>query len=165
MNIRKLTLSSLFIALGTLLGHLIVIPIGVSRCFPLQHTINVLSAVILGPIYAVSNAFIISLLRNIMGTGSLLAFPGSMIGALLAGILYSKFKKQELACIGEVIGTGLIGGLLAFPIAKYFMGSSAAAFFFLIPFLVSTLGGSLIAFVILKNSSFIEIIKRSWSNV
>ncbi|MCT4632014.1 MAG: energy coupling factor transporter S component ThiW [Firmicutes bacterium] len=165
MNIRKLTLSSLFIALGTLLGHLIVIPIGVSRCFPLQHTINVLSAVILGPIYAVSNAFIISLLRNIMGTGSLLAFPGSMIGALLAGILYSKFKKQELACIGEVIGTGIIGGLLAFPIAKYFMGSSATAFFFLIPFLVSTLGGSLIAFVILKNSSFIEIIKRSWSNV
>lgn len=165
MNIRKLTLSSLFIALGTLLGHLIVIPIGVSRCFPLQHTINVLSAVILGPIYAVSNAFIISLLRNIMGTGSLLAFPGSMIGALLAGILYSKFKKQELACIGEVIGTGFIGGLLAFPIAKYFMGSSVAAFFFVIPFLVSTLGGSLIAFVILKNSSFLKIIKRSWSNV
>lgn len=165
MNIRKLTLSSIFIAMGTLLGHLIVIPIGVSRCFPLQHTLNILSAVFLGPIYAVTNAFIISLLRNIMGTGSLLAFPGSMVGALLAGLLYSKFKRQELACIGEVIGTGFFGGILAFPIAKYFMGSSAAAFFFVIPFFVSTLGGSIIAFIMLKNPVFLKQLQRSNSNV
>lgn len=165
MNIRKLTLSSIFIAMGTLLGHLIVIPIGVSRCFPLQHTLNILSAVFLGPIYAVLNAFIISLLRNFMGTGSLLAFPGSMIGALLAGLLYSKFKRQELACIGELIGTGLLGGLLAFPIAKLFMGSSAGAFFFVIPFFISTLGGSLIAFIMLRSSAFVKQLRSSNSSV
>lgn len=165
MNIRKLTLSSIFIAMGTLLGHLIVIPIGVSRCFPLQHTLNVLAAVFLGPLYALANAFTISLLRNIMGTGSLLAFPGSMIGALISGLLYARFKRQELACIGEVIGTGVLVGLIAFPIAKFFMGSSAGAFFFVIPFFVSTFGGSIIAYVILKNSAFIRQLKRSSSNV
>lgn len=165
MNIRKLTLSSLFIAMGTLLGHLIVIPIGLSRCFPLQHTLNILSAVFLGPIYALLNAFLISLLRNFMGTGSLLAFPGSMIGALLAGLLYSKFKKQELACIGEVIGTGLLGGMLAFPIAKIFMASSVGAFFFVIPFFISTLGGSIIAFIMLRSSSLIKQVKRGVSSV
>jgi energy coupling factor transporter S component ThiW len=72
-------------------GHLIYIPVGVAKAFPIQHLINILSAVLLGPAYALWNAFAISLLRNLLGTGSLLAFPGSMIGALLAGLLYQNF--------------------------------------------------------------------------
>lgn len=159
---KQLTLSAIFIAMGTLLGHLVVIPIGVSRCFPLQHTINILSAVFLGPFYAVSNAFLISLLRNLLGTGSLLAFPGSMIGALISGVLYSKFKKYSLACIGEVIGTGILGGLLAFPIAKLFMGSSVGGLFFVIPFLTSTIGGSLIAYILLASKSITNIKRVSY---
>ena len=47
--------------------------------------------------------------------------------------------------MGEIIGTGIIGGLVAFPMAKYFLGSSVGALFFVVPFLVSTIGGSLIA--------------------
>jgi energy coupling factor transporter S component ThiW len=90
MDTKKLTLSALLIAIGTLTAHILYIPVGVAKCFPIQHAINILSAVILGPWYAVANAFLTSLVRNILGTGSLLAFPGSMIGALLAGILYKK---------------------------------------------------------------------------
>lgn len=112
MSTKKLTLSALLIALGTLLAHVIYIPVGVSKCFPVQHTINVLSGVLLGPGYALANAFIISLLRNILGTGSLLAFPGSIFGAFLAGLLFRKSKKYSLAVLGEIFGTGILGGLL-----------------------------------------------------
>ena len=66
------------------------IPIGVSKCYPIQHMVNVLCAIFLGPGYGVMAAFCTSLIRNLMGTRSLLAFPGSMVGALLCGILYGK---------------------------------------------------------------------------
>ena len=69
MNIHKLTLAALLVAIGTLSAHLIYIPAGASKCFPVQHAINVLCAVILGPKEAVSVAFVISCLRNMFGTG------------------------------------------------------------------------------------------------
>ena len=150
MQTRKLTLSALLIAIGTVTGNLIYIPVGIAKCFPIQHTINVLSAVILGPWYGVANAFIISLLRNFLGTGSPMAFPGSMVGAFLAGIVYKKFSKKIYAVLGEVFGTGILGALIAFPIAKFLLGKDIAAFFFVIPFLVSTVGGSIIGYILLK---------------
>lgn len=150
MSTKKLTIAAMFIAIGVVLGNLIYIPVGVSKCFPVQHTVNILSAIILGPSYSVAIAFSISLLRNLLGTGSLLAFPGSMIGAFLAGIMYKKFKNKYIAIGGEIVGTGLLGGILAFPIAKYIMGNEVIAFFFIYPFFISTIGGSIIALLILK---------------
>lgn len=150
MKTKKLTFSALLISLGVLTGHLIYIPVGGAKCFPVQHTINVLSAVFLGPYYALGNAFIISLLRNFLGTGSLLAFPGSMIGAFIAGLLFNKSNKKLFAVLGEILGTGVIGALLSFPIAKLIMGKSCGAFFFIIPFMLSTIGGSSIAYAMLK---------------
>jgi energy coupling factor transporter S component ThiW len=161
MRTRKMTLSSLLIAIGVIAGNIIFIPVGAAKCFPIQHTINVLSAVILGPAYSVAIAFCISLLRNILGTGSLLAFPGSMIGALLAGILYSKTNKASLAIAGEIFGTGILGGLLAFPIAYLIMGKKVAALFFVTPFLISTIGGSLIAYFLIKSWNFTKAFKTS----
>jgi len=145
METRKLTFTALFMAIGVLSAHLVYIPVGVSKCFPIQHAINVLLAVLLGTRYAVGAAFGVSVLRNILGTGSLLAFPGSMIGAALSGILYSRTNSIWGALIGEIVGTGIIGGLVAFPVAKYFLGSAVGALFFVVPFLISTLGGCMIA--------------------
>jgi energy coupling factor transporter S component ThiW len=150
MNSRKLTFTALFIAIGVLSAHIVYIPAGIAKCFPVQHAINVLLAVLLGARYSTGAAFGISLLRNLLGTGSILAFPGSMIGAALAGILYKRTGHILGAIAGEIIGTGLIGGLLAFPIAKFLIGSPVGAFFFIIPFLVSTVGGSLIAWLLYK---------------
>jgi len=162
METKKLTTSALLIALGTVTGHLVYIPVGVAKCFPVQHTINVLSAVLLGPYYAVANAFTISLLRNILGTGSLLAFPGSIVGAFMAGMLFKKGGDKKWAIGGEIFGTGIIGGLLAFPVSKFLLGKDFAAFFFVVPFLASTIGGSFIAYVFLclveKNKSMKTII-------
>ncbi|MCR2044163.1 energy coupling factor transporter S component ThiW [Anaerosalibacter massiliensis] len=147
---KKLTMAGMFTAIGVALGNLIYIPIGASKCFPVQHVINVLSATILGPIYSVGIAFSISLLRNILGTGSLLAFPGSMIGALIAGLFYKYTKNKYISAVGEVFGTGVLGGFLAFPLAKYIMGKEVAVLFFVYPFILSSIGGSVLSLVILN---------------
>nr|WP_258176098.1 energy coupling factor transporter S component ThiW [Orenia metallireducens] len=153
MNIIKtirLTFSALLVAIGTMTGHLIYIPVGIAKCFPVQHAINIISAIFLGPRYAVLNAFVISLLRNILGVGSLLAFPGSMIGAFLAGVLFKKTANRFYTIGGEVFGTGILGGLFSYPIAKFLMGKEIMAFFFVIPFLVSTIGGSFIGYLLVR---------------
>ena len=154
MQTRKLTSAALLIAIGTLSAHLIYIPAGVSKCFPVQHAINVMGAVLLGPDYAVAIGFIIACLRNMLGTGSLLAFPGSMIGAALAGLAYSRYKTLPAAMAGEIFGTGIIGGFVAWIMATLLLGSKAVAWFFIPPFLVSTIGGSVIACLLLKTGFF-----------
>ncbi|MBC2581911.1 energy coupling factor transporter S component ThiW [Clostridium sp. DJ247] len=150
MKTKKITYAAMLVAIGAVGGNLIYFPIGASKCTPVQHIINVIAAVTLGPAYAVLTAFCISLIRNITGTGTLLAFPGSMIGAFLAALLYMKTKQKLLAVIGEIIGTGIIGSILAFPIAKFILGKNVAAFFFVVPFLINTVCGSIIAYLILK---------------
>ncbi|MDZ5470193.1 energy coupling factor transporter S component ThiW [Bacillus sp. 31A1R] len=146
---QKLTLTAMMVAIGTLTSHMFYIPIGFAKVFPMQHFINVLSAVLLGPYYAVAQAFTVSLLRNMMGTGSLFAFPGSMIGALLASLIFLKTRKTLFAAFGEVIGTGILGALASYPIATLLLGKEATLFGFVPAFIVSSIGGAAIGFIIL----------------
>jgi energy coupling factor transporter S component ThiW len=158
MQTRKLTLAALLIAIGTLTAHVVYIPAGVSRCFPVQHAINVMAAVLLGADYATAVGFVIACLRNMFGTGSILAFPGSIVGACLAGLLYQRHKTLSMAIVGEIFGTGVLGGFLAWVIAYFILGSKAVAWFFIPPFLISSIGGSLIALALLKSGVFQNII-------
>ncbi len=151
MDVKKTTFTGVFIAIGVLTAHIVYIPVLIAKCFPIQHAINVLLAVLLGTKYSVSAAFTISLLRNILGTGSLLAFPGSMIGATLAGICYYQTKHIGGAIAGEIFGTGIIGALVAYPVANYLIGAPAGAFVFILPFFVSTTGGSIIAYLLYRS--------------
>lgn len=150
-NTKKLTLAALFCALAVV-GSLFSFPVFGSKCAPVQHLVNILCAVLLGPWYGVGVAFVASLLRNLLGLGSLMAFPGSMIGALLCGIVYWKTRNLLATLVGEVFGTAVLGGLCAYPVAIFLMGKSAAdiAFYaYIVPFLISTAGGAVIAAVIL----------------
>lgn len=147
---HKLTLTAMMIAIGTISSNLFYIPIGFTKVFPIQHFMNVLSAVLLGPYYAVAQAFGVSLLRNLMGTGSLFAFPGSMVGALLASLLFWKTRKLYLAFIGEVIGTGIIGALLSYPIATLILGQKATMFGFIPLFIFSSFAGALLGYILLS---------------
>ena len=100
--------------------------------------------------HALGFAFCTALIRNLLGTGSLLAFPGSMVGAFCCGMLYRYTKKLFAAVTGEVVGTGVLGGMLCYPVAKFLLGNAEAALFtYVIPFFISTLGGSLLAVVLL----------------
>lgn len=75
----KLAVAGLLTA-AAVAGSLLSVPVAGSKCAPVQHMVNVFAAVILGPWWGVGIAFCASFLRNLMGIGSLLAFPGSMVG-------------------------------------------------------------------------------------
>lgn len=145
---RKLAMAGVLTAVAVV-GSLLSVPVAGSKCAPVQHMVNILSAVMLGPWWGVGIAFCASLLRNLMGIGSLMAFPGSMVGALCCGVMYKVCKKLSLTCIAEALGTGVLGGLAAYPVAKLLMGlEPAGVCVYMIPFLISTVAGSILAFVL-----------------
>ena len=124
MRTKKLCVAGIFVAVAVV-GSLFGFPVFGSKCAPIQHMVNILCAVMLGPFYGVSVAFCASVIRNLLGLGSLMAFPGSMLGALLCGIVFHKSRNIPLTLIAEVFGTGILGGLCAYPIAILFMGIQA----------------------------------------
>lgn len=147
VNTKKLAMAGVLCAVAVA-GSLLSFPVFGSKCAPVQHIVNIFCAVLLGPWYGVGTAFTASLIRNIFGLGSLLAFPGSMFGALLCGLVFRKTENVPLTLVGEVFGTAVLGGLCAYPIAVFFMGQSAAelAFYaYIVPFLISTAAGAIIA--------------------
>ena len=149
-NLLKLSLAGMFCAVAVV-GSLFSFMVLGSKCAPVQHLINVLCGVVLGPVYGLGTAFVASLIRNLYGLGTLFAFPGSMFGALLCGLAFRKTKNIPLTLAGEVFGTAVIGGLCAYPIAVLFMGADASeiAFYaYIVPFLISTAVGAAIAGVI-----------------
>ena len=151
LNVRKMTLAALLCAIAVVCS-MFSFPVAGSKCAPVQHMVNVLCAVLLGPWYGFGAAFIASLIRNLLGLGSLMAFPGSMLGALLCGLIYYKTKNLPATLIGEVVGTGVLGGLCAYPVAILLMGKSASdiAFYaYIVPFLISTVAGSILAGVLI----------------
>ena len=135
-----------------IVGSMFSFPVFGSKCAPVQHMVNILCAVTLGPWYGVCVAFVASLFRNLLGLGTIMAFPGSMFGALLCGIIYWKTKNIVCTLVGEVFGTAILGGLCAYPVAILLMGVSTAdvAFYaYIIPFLISTVGGAILSAVII----------------
>ena len=151
LSVKKLALAGMLCALAVV-GSVFSFPIFGSKCAPVQHMVNILCAVLLGPYWGLGVAFVASLLRNLLGLGSLMAFPGSMFGALLCGVVYHKTQKLLPTLVCEVFGTSILGGLCAYPVAILLMGKSAgdiAFYAYIVPFLVSTAGGAVIAGVLL----------------
>ena len=81
----KLAMAGILCAVAVV-GSLLSFPVFGSKCSPVQHVVNVLGGVLLGPWYNLAIAFLAALIRNLLGLGSLLAFPGSMCGALLLSL-------------------------------------------------------------------------------
>lgn len=160
MSVRKLCLAGVLVAMGVVCSAF-YIPIGISKVFPVQHAINVIAGITLGPLYAVCMAFVTSVLRIMMGTGTILAFPGSMCGALLCGLLFQYTQKAGIAFLGEVFGTGIIGAVLAYPIATLIMSKEGALFGFVVPFGLSSLAGALISLVLLTALKQTGILKKA----
>lgn len=172
-NTKKLAVAAIFVAIAVVGSAFISFPVFGSKCSPTQHMVNVLCAVFLGPWYGVGVAFCASLIRNLVGAGTLMAFPGSMIGALCCGLVFKALKnKNEVAAIvltlaAEMLGTGVLGGLCAWPVATLFMSvdaASTAVTAYIIPFLISTVAGSIIAGVLifaLRAGGALKMMQRS----
>ena len=87
--------------------------------------------------------------------------------AMASHLVYIKTRSILGALIGEVLGTAILGGLCAYPIAILFMGQSASdlAFYaYIIPFLISTAAGAIISAVLIysmKKSKALQSMQES----
>ena len=161
-NTKKLAFAGIFCAVAVV-GSLLSFPVFGSKCSPVQHMVNILCAVLLGPWYSVGAAFGAALIRNLLGLGSLMAFPGSMCGALVCGFVYSRTQNILATLLGEVFGTAILGGLCAYPVAIFFMGQSAAniAYYaYIIPFLISTAAGAIISGILIYSLKKANVLCR-----
>jgi energy coupling factor transporter S component ThiW len=147
-HLRKLVLAAMFAGLGTLLGPL-SIPVGGAKIFPLQHTINAVAAILLGPWYAAGAALVTASLRYLLHTGSIFAFPGSPFGALVVGYAYRMLRTDE-AALSEPLGTVCIGGTLAALIFAPLVGRHVAFWFFPWLFLISSVPGAILGYAVIR---------------
>lgn len=116
---KSLALTSLLTALGVALAPFLWFPFLTTRAFPIQHMINAIGAILLGPIWAMIIAVLVGTIRNILGIGTLYAFPGGVPGALVVGLIYLLTRRSKnrflslSAAFFEPVGTVFIGATIA----------------------------------------------------
>ncbi|RLG02371.1 MAG: energy coupling factor transporter S component ThiW [Thaumarchaeota archaeon] len=119
IQLRRITLLTVFTALGVALSPITWFQFLTTKAYPTQHLINALTGVILGPWWGMLTALLIGIIRNMIGVGTLYAFPGGVPGALIVGLAYmitSRLRNRFLrysAALMEPIGTVLIGGTIS----------------------------------------------------
>lgn len=153
MNKNKHVAKLVFLAMMVALGVVISPILRVEGMCPMAHFINVTCAVMLGPWYAFVCALAIGIIRmTFMGIPPL-ALTGAIFGAFLSGMLYRMSRgKLVWAFAGEVIGTGIIGAILSYPVMTFVWGKTGLTWFFYVPsFIAGTLIGGTIAFLFLKH--------------
>jgi energy coupling factor transporter S component ThiW len=147
VNTRKLSLAIVLTALAIVLSP-IFFPVGPTKTFPWQHMVNAIAGVLLGPWYAALMAIAAGIIRNLLGVGTVFAFPGGIPGALVVGITYHYLRK-DYAALTEVLGTGVIGALLSAWIIGPSLGMTMAVDAFIIAFSASSIPGSILGYVVL----------------
>lgn len=146
-NLLKLVVLSMLVALGVVISPILRIE---GMC-PMAHFINITCAVLLGPWYALLCATLIGVIRMMFMGIPPLALTGAVFGATLSGIFY-RMSNGKLICavIGEVIGTGIIGAIVSYPIMALFYGKTGLTWLFYVPlFVCGTLIGGTIAYFFL----------------
>jgi energy coupling factor transporter S component ThiW len=147
---RRVAYSIILAALAVALSP-ISIPTGIARLSPSQHLINVLAGALVGPWWGLGVALVTSIIRNALGLGTPLAFPGSIFGVVLAGLVYRATRNAYFTAAGEIVGTGLIGATVgALIVAPYIMGRELGLFALVVPFFLSSLLGAVLGVIGLK---------------
>jgi energy coupling factor transporter S component ThiW len=150
MQTKKVAQAVILVAIAVALSP-IFIPLGFIKLFPAQHMINVIGGVMLGPWYALGIATAAATIRNLLGVGTPLAFPGGMIGAFLAGWAYILFRRTYAAALGEVLGTGFLGALVSvWLVAPMIMKKTMAASVMMGAFAASSLAGAVLGVAALQ---------------
>ena len=113
---RKLALAAVLGGVAVALAG-VYIPIGPTKAYPVQHMVNVIAGVLLGPLWAGGLALVIGLVRMSLGLGTIYAIPGGIPGAVLVGVVAKVLMKRGrnpiLAALAEPFGTAVVGFLLA----------------------------------------------------
>lgn len=149
--VLKMVVLSMMVALGVVISPILRFE---GMC-PMAHFINIVCSVLLGPWYSLLCAALIGVIRmTIMGIPPL-ALTGAVFGAFLSGVCYRMSKGKLLfAVLGEILGTGILGAIISYPVMTILWGKEGLSWLFYVPsFICGTLIGGSIAFVFLKKLS------------
>ena len=155
MNNSKKLLKMVVLAMLVALGVVISPILRVEGMCPMAHFINIVCSVLLGPWYSLLCATLIGIIRMITMGIPPIALTGAVFGAFLSGVFYRSSKGNLLlAVLGEVIGTGVIGAIISYPVMSILWGREGLSWMFYLPsFICGTLIGGSIAFAFLKKLS------------
>ena len=147
-SLLKMITLSMLIALGVVISPIL----RVEGMCPMAHFINIVCSVFLGPWYSLLCATLIGVIRMITMGIPPIALTGAIFGAFLSGVFYRASKGRIIfAVLGEIIGTGIIGAILSYPVMTFFWGKEGLSWLFYVPsFICGTLIGGSIAYVFLR---------------
>ena len=147
-NLLKMITLSMLIALGVVISPIL----RVEGMCPMAHFINIVCSVFLGPWYSLLCATLIGIIRMLIMGIPPIALTGAIFGAFLSGVFYRASKGRIIfAVLGEIIGTGIIGAILSYPVMTFLWGKEGLSWLFYVPsFICGTLIGGSIAYVFLR---------------
>ena len=162
-NILRLAVMAMLIAVGVVISPILRIE---GMC-PMAHLINITAAVLLGPLDAFLVALFIGIIRMCAMGIPPLALTGAVFGALLSGILYKVSKgKIWAAVLGEIVGTGIIGAIVSYPVMAFIMGREGLGWFFYVPsFICGTLIGGTVAAIVLYRLQHMGALKKMQNKI
>jgi energy coupling factor transporter S component ThiW len=176
-----LALLIVFSALGVAVSPYTWFVVFGTKANPTQHMINAILGVLAGPFWAALAAIFIGIIRNMLGIGTIYAFPGGIPGGIIVGLFYWLLKrlkisekKRLISALTESIGTLLIGAPLALFLVAPWMGTKSlsdltqsegpmlAFLIFGAGWALSCIPGSIIGFIILIILQRIGISRESF---
>jgi len=152
MNMKNRLIKMTFLAMMIAIGVVISPILRVEGMCPMAHLINIVCSVMMGPWYSLVCATLIGIIRMMFMGIPPLALTGAVFGAFLSGMLYRvSGGRMIFAVVGEVIGTGIIGAIVSYPVMACLMGRGGLSLMFYVPsFICGTLIGGSVAFIFLK---------------
>ncbi len=146
--VLRMVMLAMMAAIGVVISPIL----RVEGMCPMAHLVNITCSVFMGPWYSLLCATLIGIIRMLFMGIPPLALTGAVFGAFLSGVLYrASGGKILMAVLGEVIGTGIIGAIVSYPVMTYLVGRTGLTWLFYVPsFIGGTLIGGTIAFLFLK---------------
>ncbi|MBR3866491.1 MAG: energy coupling factor transporter S component ThiW [Butyricicoccus sp.] len=155
LHIKKMVLCAIFASMAFVLNTFVYFP----AMAPFQHFVDVIAAVFLGPWWACLSAFLCGVMRMMSGR-TIQAVTGAVFGPILGGLLWRKTKNFYLVCVGEIVGTGLLGALASYPLMKLFYGLDVQNPLYYIPFYTpsAVVGGimGVLVLVLLRRANVLD---------
>lgn len=147
-NLLKMITLAMLVALGVVISPIL----RVEGMCPMAHFINIVCSVFLGPWYSLLCATLIGIIRMLTMGIPPIALTGAIFGAFLSGVFYRLSKGRIIfAVLGEIIGTGIIGAIVSYPVMTFFWGKEGLSWLFYVPsFICGTLIGGSIAYFFLR---------------
>ena len=147
-SLLKMVVLAMLIAIGVVISPIL----RVEGMCPMAHFINIVCSVFLGPWYSLLCATLIGIIRMLTMGIPPIALTGAIFGAFLSGVFYRLSNGRIIfAVLGEIIGTGIIGAIMSYPVMTFLWGKEGLGWLFYVPsFICGTLIGGSIAYVFLR---------------